>query len=152
MTKEIKKVKPSETSGFLLWRTHNLWQMEIKSKLRPLDLTHVQFILLAGIFSLQKKKEEVTQVKLSNYVEADINMTSAVLRVLEDRKLVKRKQHATDRRANILKLSKIGRELTQEAISVVESFEQDFFNSASPVEFSETLKSIISETEIKRGR
>jgi len=144
--------KPSETSGFLLWRTHNLWQMEIKNNLKPFDLTHVQFILMAGIFSLQKLKEDVTQVRLSQYVQADINMTSAVLRVLEDRKLIKRKQHDSDRRANTLKLTKTGKDLIKSAIDEVEKFEMEFFKRTSPVEFSETLKTIIHDAEEMRTK
>ncbi len=144
--------KPSETSGFLLWRTHNLWQIEIKDALKPFELTHVQFILLAGIHSLQKGKEKVTQVMLSQFVQADINMTSAVLRVLEEKKLLKRKQNVIDRRANSLTLTKDGKELVVKAIEKVELFEQEFFSKASPVEFSETLKTIINTSDLKKGK
>lgn len=145
MNSKIKK--PSETSGFLLWRTHNLWQIEIKNALKEFDLTHVQFILLAGIMALYKRKEKVTQVKLSQYVQADINMTSAVLRVLEEKGLLKRKEDEDDRRANSLRLTKKGKELIKDAIKKVEEFEATFFKLASPVEFSETLKTIIHSTE-----
>lgn len=40
---------PDDSPGFLLWQVSNLWQRKMKAELSDLGLTHVQFVLLAGI-------------------------------------------------------------------------------------------------------
>lgn len=39
---------PATSPGFLLWHVTLRWQRAITAALRPLDLTHVQFVLLAS--------------------------------------------------------------------------------------------------------
>ena len=43
---------PDESPGFLLWRVTLRWQRVIAAALRPLGLTHVQFVLLASVWWL----------------------------------------------------------------------------------------------------
>jgi len=38
---------PNDSGGLLLWHATLRWQRGIAQALRPLDLTHVQFVLLA---------------------------------------------------------------------------------------------------------
>src|SRR5438093_8890715 len=48
--------------------------------LRPLDLTHVQFVLLACTWLLNEQGERPTQIELAAQAGTDIKMTSQVLR------------------------------------------------------------------------
>ena len=39
---------PNDSPGFLLWHATLRWQRGVAQALAPLDLTHVQFVLLAA--------------------------------------------------------------------------------------------------------
>ena len=57
--------------------------------LRPLGLTHVQFVLLASTWWLTDVAHEtVTQRRVAEHAGTDATMTSQVLRALEARGLV----------------------------------------------------------------
>ena len=43
---------PQNSPGFLLWHVTLRWQRDIAAALAPLDLTHVQFVLLASTWWL----------------------------------------------------------------------------------------------------
>ena len=59
---ELAFESPKETLGFSIWNTTNLWQRKIKEKLDPLGITHVQFLLLNSLASLNKDADRsITQ-------------------------------------------------------------------------------------------
>ena len=120
---------PDDSPGFLLWQVSNLWQRKMNAGLSVLGLTHVQFVLLAGLIWLSQEKETVTQSMLAAHAKADIMMTSKVLRVLEQKGLIKRETDVKDTRAKSLTITKQGYELTLEAIKLVEQIDHDFFNA-----------------------
>ncbi len=96
--------RPEQSIGFMFWRTTNLWQRQIAKELELLDLTHVQFVLLAGIAWLNKEHAGlVTQARLSEHAKTDIMMTSKVVRTLETKKLITRQVNRSDPRAKSLK-------------------------------------------------
>jgi DNA-binding MarR family transcriptional regulator len=84
--------------GLLLWQVSNRWQAAQRAALRPFDLTHVQFVLLASLTWLDNEGP-VTQKRLAEHAATDPMMTSQVLRALEERGLIRRGQHPTDARA-----------------------------------------------------
>lgn len=119
----------SESTGFLLWQVTNLWQREIKKALEVYDLTHSQFVLLANIHWLTLDKQSVTQILLSNHTKIDPMTTSTVLRTLQKKGFIKRKEHDTDTRAKIVDLTEIGLKNIKQAIKTVEQFDKQFFGS-----------------------
>ena len=119
--------KPEESSGFLLWQVTNLWQRAIKKALEPYGLTHSQFVLLASTHWLILHNQEVTQIVLSAHTKIDPMTTSTVLRTLQQKGLVQRKEHLTDTRAKTVDLTEEGKELVKKAIVTVEQFDTDFF-------------------------
>ncbi|PIE79240.1 MAG: MarR family transcriptional regulator, partial [Candidatus Delongbacteria bacterium] len=100
------KDTPSESTGFLLWKTTNLWQREIKKALKKYDLTHTQFVVLASTYWLSNQNEHITQVEIANFIAIDKMMTSNVVRKLIDKKLISREEHKTDTRAKVVRLTK----------------------------------------------
>ena len=122
---------PGESPGFLLWRVTLRWQRAIAAALRPLGLTHVQFVLLASAWWLtQVAGEKPTQRRLAEHAATDPMMTSQVLRVLEGRGLVTRAADPDDSRALRVAVSESGAQLALEAIRVVEAADADFFAAA----------------------
>ncbi len=131
MSNLFKFGTPSESSGFLLWKTTNLWQREIKKTLKKFDLTHTQFVILASSYWLSRKNENITQVEIANFIDIDKMMTSNVIRKLIEKKLLKRKEHKTDTRAKVISLTKKGTETLKKSVKEVENFDVTFFEQLS---------------------
>jgi len=74
---------PSESPGLLLWRTTMRWQRVMTAALAPLDLTHVQFVLLASAMWLGRNGEPPNQVQLAAQAGTEVKMTSDVVARLE---------------------------------------------------------------------
>ncbi|EMO30141.1 transcriptional regulator, MarR family [Leptospira interrogans serovar Bataviae str. HAI135] len=78
---------------------------------------------------MQLHMEDVTQVKLSRHTKIDPMTTSSVLRTLQSKKLILRREHSTDTRAKIVELTEVGKKVTQKAVKLVETFDSNFFTS-----------------------
>jgi DNA-binding MarR family transcriptional regulator len=115
-----------DSPGLSLWQVTNRWQAAQRAALKPLGLTHVQFVLLASLTWLQLDGP-VTQKQLADHAAADVMMTSQVLRALEERELVRREPHPDDGRARALTVTDAGRELANRAVVVVEACDRAFF-------------------------
>jgi DNA-binding MarR family transcriptional regulator len=99
--------------------------------LRPLGLTHVQFVLLASAWWLTEvASERPTQRRLAEHAATDPMMTSQVVRVLENRGLISRAADPHDSRALRLVVTKSGTRLALEAVRVVEAADSEFFKVA----------------------
>jgi DNA-binding MarR family transcriptional regulator len=115
-----------DSPGFLLWRTTMRWQRAIAAALLPLDLTHVQFVLLASAWWMSRA-EAPNQVQLAAHAGTDIKMTSDVIGRLESKGLLTRSADPGDARAKIIVVTEKGATLAQRAIEVVETADADFF-------------------------
>jgi DNA-binding MarR family transcriptional regulator len=114
--------------GFLLWHATLRWQRLIAAALRPLELTHVQFVLLAVLWWFQTVRgERPSQRGLAAQAGTDPMMTSQVVRALERRGLLVRARHPHDSRALELTLTEAGERLARRAIAVVEAADSEFF-------------------------
>ncbi|MFC0776972.1 MarR family winged helix-turn-helix transcriptional regulator [Flavobacterium sp. HJSW_4] len=133
MAKEIEFhfKSPNDSPGYLLGQLTMLWQRKQKKVLDPLDLTQTQFALLAALGWLSKKSSPVTQVDIANQSNADRMMVSKVLRTLEDKKFITRREHPEDTRAKIIQLTRSGETVLQKALIEIENADIDFF---SPLE------------------
>jgi DNA-binding MarR family transcriptional regulator len=120
---------PNDSPGYLLGQLTMLWQRKLKKVLDPLDLTQTQFVLLAALGWLSKKNKSVTQVDIANQSNADRMMVSKVLRTLEDKGFITRKEHETDTRAKTIRLTTNGEVVLQKAIIEVENADLDFFTT-----------------------
>lgn len=129
MSKEIEFhfKSPHDSPGYLLGQLTMLWQRKQKKVLDPLDLTQTQFVLLAALGWLSKKNNAVTQVDIANQSNADRMMVSKVLRTLEEKGFITRKEHETDTRAKTIRLTTNGEAILQKAIIEVENADLDFF-------------------------
>jgi DNA-binding MarR family transcriptional regulator len=118
---------PNDSPGYLLGQVTMLWQRKQKRVLDPLNLTQTQFVLLAALGWLSKKNDAVTQVEIANQSNADRMMVSKVLRTLEDKGFITRKEHETDTRAKTIRLTAKGEAVLQKAIIAVENADLNFF-------------------------
>ncbi|MFI7356467.1 MarR family winged helix-turn-helix transcriptional regulator [Streptomyces avidinii] len=120
-------LSPGESPGFLLWHATLRWQRDIAAALAPLDLTHVQFVLLACTWWLNSQGEHPNQQALARQAGTDVKMTSQVLRTLEHKGLVAREVDPADTRAKRLRVTDAGADLAPRAIAAVEHADAQFF-------------------------
>jgi DNA-binding MarR family transcriptional regulator len=118
---------PNDSPGFLLWHATLRWQRGIAQALAPLDLTHVQFVLLACTWWLNEQGERPSQIALAGQAGTDIKMTSQVLRSLEGKGLIEREIDTADTRARRLRVTRRGARLAPRAIAIVEEVDAHFF-------------------------
>ena len=98
--------KAEDSPGLLLWQLTNQWQQQQRKALRPLGLTHPQFVALAGILWLSSMYETgVSQVQVAEFTRIDKMMMSDLVKTLLEKKLIERRQHAQDKRAYSLTLT-----------------------------------------------
>jgi DNA-binding MarR family transcriptional regulator len=116
-----------DSPGLLLWQVTNRWQAAVRAALSPLELTHVQFVLLASLTYLSGNGPLVTQRALADWAFTDPMMTSQVLRTLEAKGLVIRRYHPVDGRAKVLAVTDAGAALANRAVAVVERADVEFF-------------------------
>ena len=120
---------PSDSPGFLLWHVTLRWQRDIAAALAPLDLTHVQFVLLATTWWLNSAGQDPNQLALARQAGTDVKMTSQVLRKLETKALIRREVDPADTRAKKLRVTDRGAELAVQAIAAVEAADVAFFRA-----------------------
>ena len=123
-------LQPGRSPGFLLWRVTLRWQRDVARALGPMDLTHVQFVLLACTWWLNEQGEQPNQMTVARQAGTEIKMTSQVLRSLEARGLITRETDPTDTRARRLHVTERGAALAPRAIAAVEQVDAEFFAAA----------------------
>jgi DNA-binding MarR family transcriptional regulator len=120
---------PEQSPGFLLWHVTLRWQRAIAAALAPLDLTHVQFVLLATAWWLNARGDDPNQLSLARQAGTDVKMTSEVLRKLEGKGLVLRTVDPADTRARRLRVTERGADLAARSLAVVETVDAEFFGA-----------------------
>jgi DNA-binding MarR family transcriptional regulator len=133
-------LEPNDSPGFLLWHATLRWQRGIAQALAPLDLTHVQFVLLACTWWLNDHGVHPNQVAVAAQAGTDIKMTSQVLRSLERKGLIEREIDSADTRARRLRVTEDGSRLAPRAIAIVEKVDADFFADLPPAEILGLLR------------
>lgn len=124
-------LESQESPGFLLWHVTLRWQRDMAAALAPLDLTHVQFVLLATAWWLNSRDQHPNQLAVARQAGTDVKMTSQVLRTLQAKGLIVREVDPADTRARLLRVTRSGADLALRAIATVEAADAAFF-AATP--------------------
>ena len=136
---------PSESPGLLLWRTTMRWQRVMTAALAPLDLTHVQFVLLASAMWLGRNGEPPNQVQLAAQAGTEVKMTSDVVARLEAKGLIAREADLRDSRAKVIRVTPAGAAAAQRAIVAVETADAAFFEPVDEAQFVGLLQQLAGE-------
>lgn len=119
---------PGDSPGLLLWRATLSWQRQITAVLKPLGLTHVQFVLLASSWWLTGvARETPSQRRIADHANTNPMMTSQVIRTLADRGLLTREPNPNDSRAKLIGVTAEGAALAARAVALVEQADRAFF-------------------------
>lgn len=149
MNHEQDPDKTEDNLGFLLWHTNMIWQRKLNRALSDVDLTHTQFAMLSALNSLLKNSKAITQKAIAKRTNTDTMMVSKVLRKLEKKGLVERKEHKTDTRAKCVFLTTKGIGNYQKALKIVISANQAFFcNLSDENSFRRDLQKIVQADKI----
>jgi len=140
---DIEKIttfkSPEDSPGFLLWHISSAWRSAIEDVLKPLDLTHPQFVVLATTAWLTRKGNIINQIDISKAAGLDPNTTSQILRGLEIKKFIKRTQSLNERSKNPMPTS-LGSKILQNALPAVENADAQFFKSLSIKNLNDLIK------------
>ena len=137
ITMEIKK--PDEQLGYLLTQVSFLKQRIINSALKVLDITYIQFIILAGTLELGENNGIVTQQDISQHRRLDKAMVSNVVKVLIEKGLMIRHTHPVDKRAYTLLLTTTGIEKAVKGKEIALQIDETFFAGIDKNTFLQSL-------------
>lgn len=121
-------LQPARSSGFLMWHATVRWQRDIARALVPLDLTHVQFVVLACAWWLNTHDECPSQARLAEQAGTDVMTTSQALKSLVLKGLIEHEVDPADARTRRVRVTSSGTELAPRAIAVVEAVDAEFFS------------------------
>ena len=123
----IYKDEYKKSTGLLFIRTYHKWHGMIKNKLRTIDLTHPQFVVLTTLAGLLRQQEWVSQTDIARFSDMDVMTVSQIIRLLIKKGLIMREVHPKDSRANIILLTDTGLQKVNQALPLVEGIDQAFF-------------------------
>ncbi len=123
----IYKDEYQESTGLLFIRAYHKWHGLIKNKLRTIDLTHPQFVVLTTLAALLRQQEWVSQTDIARFSDMDVMTVSQIIRLLVKKELIMREVHPKDSRANIILLTDTGLQKVNQALPLAEGIDQAFF-------------------------
>lgn len=129
---------PEESPGFLLWCVSVKWRTAIEKVLKPLGLTHPQFVILATTGWLTRKGLLVSQIDIGRKAGLDPNTTSQIIRGLESKQLIIRTQTFDERSKNPA-LTAVGSSLLKQVLPLVEAADHKFFAVLTPTELHDFI-------------
>ena len=123
---------PQDSFGFRLWHVLHAWRRRVERVLSPLDLTHMQFVVLSITWWLASSGETPSQSRIASFGKIDRMTLSNILRLLEDKDYIERSPHPDDPRANRVSLTRSGQATIVEPRRIVRNTQDAFFGRLSP--------------------
>ncbi|NDV69504.1 MarR family winged helix-turn-helix transcriptional regulator [Dysgonomonas sp. 25] len=132
MTDELRKIcelaKEDEVSN-LARKVLKLWQRVIHRCIDDLNVTVPQLELMGAIIQLKTDNIETTQIALSQETGIDPMTTSTIIRNLQKKKLITRKESKTDTRARIVELTKEGSDIMLKAATRIRTLHDEMIQN-----------------------
>lgn len=146
----LDEASPLRSFGFRLWHVRHAFTRRLDAALMPLDLTHMQYVMLRVVDYLARAGEQPTQARLAEGAAVDRMLVSKVLRLLEAKGLVGRSMHPDDARAHHVVLTDAGQRLVADAIPVALRVQADFFGRLGAARMAE-LGALLDELLLLEG-
>jgi DNA-binding MarR family transcriptional regulator len=126
--------------GLTIRKVFKLWQRIIQRCLDESGLTPPQMELLGAIIHLQMNNVEVTQIALSQETNIDPMTTSTILRNMQKKGFITRKESKTDTRARIVEITDDGYSTFLKALSKIKNlYDKMFIQKEDKEAFRETF-------------
>ena len=142
--------EPVHPHGYLLWRLSMRWRVAVDRALAPLGLTHAHYVALASLSALMVDDGAPSQRVLADHSGLEQLYISKLVRTLEAGGLILREPDPADTRANRLRLTPSGQEVTAKAVEVVRQLVGDLLeplggpDSARARQFQEDLNVLLA--------
>lgn len=143
--------KKQESLGYLLAQTAFLKQRITNAALIDLDITYMQFVILAATRELAKTHSIVNQQLISKERRIDKVMVSNVVKTLIAKKLIVRDQHPVDKRAYALRLSAEGEQKAIKGKEIAKKVDAVFFSCVDTQLLRSTLKCLLQENAARHN-
>lgn len=140
---------PELSPGFLLWHISTSWRSHIEGVLKPLGLTHPQFVVTATLGWLTRHGRLVTQAAVGKMAGLDPNTASQVIKGLEQKGFIERAA-SLDGRAKNPSLTAKGKAVLSKALPAVEATDSRFFESLTKGEV-QSLISAFQKLKASKG-
>ncbi|KAB0676444.1 MarR family winged helix-turn-helix transcriptional regulator [Aureimonas leprariae] len=121
---------PRNAIGFVMWRVIHRYERELEQALRPLDLTHLQFTLLALAAWTRKQGEVPSQAELARAGDIHVMQVSNVLKALESKALIARSAAEGNATAKSVVLTVKGLETLRAAFPIAIEVQHRLFGEA----------------------
>lgn len=138
---------PNEDVGYLIWKVSKYWQRGKHKLLDEFGLTGSQLELLGAIYHMSKLNMEATQIALSQETDIDPMTTSTILRNLQKKELISRRESTTDTRARIVEVTDAGAELFEKAIIKVKEGQNALFENIDKESLKTQLQILLEEMD-----
>ena len=129
---------PDRSPGLLLWQISTTWRAALEKVLKPLGLTHPQFVILATLGWLTRKGDRVSQAAIGKMASLDPNTVSQIIRGLEQKKLIRREESSDAQAKNPL-FTKKGADILKKALPAVERQDDRFFHPLAAEELERMM-------------
>ncbi|NRD73450.1 MarR family transcriptional regulator [Shewanella sp. VB17] len=124
----FKDALPSDSVGLQFWTVYTRWHSEVLKILKPLNINHTQFVILASILWCKENQKRSTQAEIVCITGLDKMALSKSLKSLVSRALIMKDKNILDSRSFLLKLSPNGEVLTKTALMLIEQLDQQYFS------------------------
>lgn len=138
---------PNDDIGYLMWRITKIWQRGKNRILDEFGLTGPQLELLGAIYHMSRFKIETTQIVLSQETDIDPMTTSTILRNLQKKGLISRRESTTDTRARIVEVTKSGSDLFEKAIIKVKKSHNKLLENIDKETLRVQLQNLLQEID-----
>jgi len=132
--------------GLLIWKTSNFWQANLRKSLNTYNISLNEFFILGAIKSLSKKRDNINQKEISEYIGIDISVTSVTLKLLENKKYISR-TIKDDNRKKVITILRDGINLFEIIDPIIQKTEDQIFNKLNneTFNFTNSLKLILGK-------
>ena len=127
MFEDVSLGAPENAVGFVMWRIVGRYQREMDRALATIDLTHLQFMLLALVAWFGRSGQAVTQIDLARSGGVQPMQVSQTIRVLESKKLLSRTRSSTDTRAKRVEVTSAGLKSLRNAMPIAIEVQRKLF-------------------------
>jgi len=130
--------------GLLIWKTSNFWQSKLRKLLNPYKISLNEYLILRSIYTLSESNIYIYQNEIANFIGINISVTSVTLKLLEQKKYIKREFRNDNRKKNI-KIIKEGSDLFNKIHPLLQEEEDRLFNKLNneTFNFTNSLKLIL---------
>ncbi len=115
---------PEDAIGFVAWRITHRFQREVERAIRHLDLTHLQFTVLALVAWMSREEGPVVAADLARLGDIHPMQVSNVIRALEGKRFVRRR--ARGRALNVM-MTDAGLEALRAALPLTKEVQARLF-------------------------